>query len=296
MPRDKESLRKVLFTVADYVDKVLKSDSSLQDREKEALASCRDSLSGAFKFNVADLSDRSAFLPNSFDLEKVVLGSGDTSKEKTAATTLSDEDRAKAEELKKKGNQKLAEKDYASAAQFYGEAIALDGSNAVYYSNRAAAYSLSGEHESSLADARKAIDVDENYSKGWGRLGHAAYCLGNYQEAVDAYKRGIELEPLNASFKKSLETAMKKLEQSGEKPGDAQLNSAASPGANPLAGLANMPNMGDMASMFSDPNFMNMASNLMSDPNFAQMASNLMSNPNLSSQLSSMFGNTSTEK
>jgi len=47
-----------------------------------------------------------------------------------------------AEQKKAEGNEHLAAKRYADAIQSYSGAIALWPSNAVYYSNRAAAYTL----------------------------------------------------------------------------------------------------------------------------------------------------------
>ena len=46
------------------------------------------------------------------------------------------EEKAAAEKQKSLGNQLMAKKDYPAAIAAYGEAIKLDGKNAVYWSNR----------------------------------------------------------------------------------------------------------------------------------------------------------------
>ena len=81
------------------------------------------------------------------------------------------ENKAKAEALKAAGNKLVASKQYQEAIAKYDEAIALDPTNAVYYANRAAAYSQDGDHANAVEDAKKAIEVDPKYSKAYSRMG-----------------------------------------------------------------------------------------------------------------------------
>jgi len=82
------------------------------------------------------------------------------------------EDKAKAEALKQEGNSLMTAKKFDSAIEAYTQAITLDATNPVYYSNRAAAYSSKSDHISAISDANKAIEVDPRYSKGYHRLGY----------------------------------------------------------------------------------------------------------------------------
>lgn len=65
----------------------------------------------------------------------------------------------------------MSAKDYDGAVEAYTQAIGKDGTNAVYYSNRAAAYSSKGDHAKSMLDAEKAIEIDPAFSKAYHRLG-----------------------------------------------------------------------------------------------------------------------------
>ena len=67
---------------------------------------------------------------------------GPASETPTASTSsaspvnVSARDNAAAEDLKSKGNSLMAAKDYNGAIASYSDAIAKDGTNAVFYSNR----------------------------------------------------------------------------------------------------------------------------------------------------------------
>lgn len=88
---------------------------------------------------------------------------------KSAGPTAAD--KASAEKLKLKGNTLMSGKKYDEAIQSYTEAIDLDSTNPVYYSNRAAAHSSKGDHLLAIGDAEKAIEADSSYVKGYHRLG-----------------------------------------------------------------------------------------------------------------------------
>jgi small glutamine-rich tetratricopeptide repeat-containing protein alpha len=79
--------------------------------------------------------------------------------------------KAQADKLKQIGNSQMSRKEYAEAIESYTEAISLDSTNAVYYSNRAAAHSSLGDHQKAVDDAEKAIETDPNFVKAFSRLG-----------------------------------------------------------------------------------------------------------------------------
>ena len=117
------------------------------------------------------LSIKPASLESVFDLflktrDKVASSSASP---KPAGPTA--EDKANAEKLKQKGNSLMSGKKYDEAIKSYSEAIELDATNPVYYSNRAAAHSSKGDHLSAIGDAEKAIEVHPPYVKSYHRLG-----------------------------------------------------------------------------------------------------------------------------
>ena len=65
----------------------------------------------------------------------------------------------------------MSAKKHDAAIESYTKAIALDPTNAVYFSNRAAAYSSKGDHAAAVEDGKRAIEVDPSFAKAYSRLG-----------------------------------------------------------------------------------------------------------------------------
>ncbi|KAK3836913.1 MAG: hypothetical protein JOS17DRAFT_680579 [Linnemannia elongata] len=201
------------------------------------------------------------------------------------------EEKKNAEDLKVAGNRKVNEKEYAEAIRLYGEAIVLNPKNAVYYANRAAAYSQMGDHQNAITDSLKAAEVDPSYSKAYSRLGHAYFSVGKYKEAVTAYEKGLTLEPNNATMKSSLATARTKARDNEVTPSARSGGAGAGAGGMP-AGFPDLSALGggaggmpDLASLMANPALMNMAqqmmqsgalNSLMSNPAMQQMAQRMM--------------------
>lgn len=92
------------------------------------------------------------------------------------------------------GNAAVQRKEYPAAIDYYTQALALSPDNKIYLSNRAAAYSQSGQHAPAAADALKAVEIDPSYAKAWSRLGHARYALGDAKGSMEAYEKGLKCE------------------------------------------------------------------------------------------------------
>ncbi|KAI1126182.1 small glutamine-rich tetratricopeptide repeat-containing protein 2-like protein [Nemania abortiva] len=213
-----------------------------------------------------------------------------------------DEEKARAEELKVQGNKAMTSKDYARAIDLYSQALALHPGNSIFLSNRAAAYSAARDHESARADAESAVAADPKYTKAWSRLGLARFALGDARGSMEAYSQGIEHEGNGGSdaMKKGFETAKRRVEELEAEERDsgnpvprgapagvgAGVNAGVSGGLPDLSSLAGMfgggggggGGMPDLSSIMSNPMFANMAQSLMSNP---EMMQNLMGNPRL---------------
>ena len=92
------------------------------------------------------------------------------SPDSTTEDTLAQK-KAAADKLKAEGNTKLSANDLTGAISCYTKAIELCSTNAIYFSNRAAAYSKNGEIELAIADCEAALNIDPNYAKAYSRLG-----------------------------------------------------------------------------------------------------------------------------
>lgn len=121
-----------------------------------------------------------------------------------------------AEEWKAKGNAALKEGKISDAIDSYGKAIAADGSNHVYYSNRSAAYLQQGNANMALEDAEACIGLNPDFAKGYSRKGAALHSLKRYNDSIAAYDQGLAKFPGDAGLKKGL--ASVKAEKDGPPP------------------------------------------------------------------------------
>nr|KJB32063.1 hypothetical protein B456_005G221100 [Gossypium raimondii] len=99
--------------------------------------------------------------------------------------------------LKEKGNAAFKGKQWNKAVNYYTEAIKLNGTNATYYNNRAAAYLELGCFQQAEEDCNKAISLDKKNVKAYLRRGTARDSLLCYKEALEDFKHALVLEPQN---------------------------------------------------------------------------------------------------
>ncbi|EMS49337.1 Serine/threonine-protein phosphatase 5 [Triticum urartu] len=95
----------------------------------------------------------------------------------------------KAEELKLRANDAFKANKFSQAVELYDQAIDLNGSNAVYWANRAFAHTKLEEYGSAVQDATKAIEIDPKYSKGYYRRGAAYLAMGKFKEALKDFQQ-----------------------------------------------------------------------------------------------------------
>eukprot|EP00042_Codosiga_hollandica_P056623 m.819433 g.819433 ORF g.819433 m.819433 type:complete len:617 (+) comp59392_c0_seq2:1050-2900(+) len=112
-----------------------------------------------------------------------------------------------ADALKDLGNKAFSAKDFNAAIKHFTDAIALDGSNHVLYSNRSASHASLNNFDQALHDANKTIELKPDWAKGYGRKGAALFGQGDHEAARDAYKEGLKLDPTNAQLREGLNAA-----------------------------------------------------------------------------------------
>ncbi|KAJ8517034.1 hypothetical protein ONZ45_g5733 [Pleurotus djamor] len=288
--------QKLALAIIDFLNEA-KTDGSVSDDAAESLDVAVQCISDSFQVDPSDerqvqkLTVKPATLSSIFNVFLKTKDRVTEAAPSSSSKAPSADDKAQAEKLKQSGNTLMSSKKYDEAIEMYTKSIALDPTNPVYYSNRAAAYSSKGDHLSAVGDAEKAIEVDPKFTKAYHRLGHAQYSLADYQAAADAFERGLELDPSNASFKSGLTNAKARITPAAT---DDAPTESASRGLGDMSGMADMlrgmggggagGGMPDLASMMNNPQMMAMAQQMMANGGLAS----LMQNPavaNMASQL-----------
>ncbi|ONI34785.1 hypothetical protein PRUPE_1G499100 [Prunus persica] len=132
-----------------------------------------------------------------------------------------------AETLKSQGNKAMQSTLYPKAIELYDCAVALCESNAVYYCNRAAAYTQMHKYTEAIRDCLKSIEIDPNYSKAYSRLGLAYYAQGNYSDAIEkGFKKALQLDPGNEAVKENIRVAVQKLREEQQRAESGQNTSS----------------------------------------------------------------------
>ncbi|VEL23653.1 unnamed protein product [Protopolystoma xenopodis] len=241
-------------SIADFLRKEARSDS-YSAGILESLEIARQCIETAFSLNPE--------APSEVDLIQVF---GGLNKNRTKLPEASEEAKQMAENLKAQGNQCMKEEQFQEAVACYTKAIEMAPSTAVYYCNRAAAYSRMSRHQDTVKDCERALEIDPDYSKAYGRMGLAYSSMDNHARAVECYQKALELDPTNENCRQNLQIAKNRLQSSSTTNPDI------------LSALANVfgnfnPNSGvaDEASILRHPLMQNLAHRFISNPNMQNL-------------------------
>jgi len=122
---------------------------------------------------------------------------------------VTEESAKKAEEYKLTANDHFAKQKYEPAVEYYTKAIELNDQSAVYFSNRAFAYSKLEQYGAALEDASKAIELDPKYIKAYYRRGSAYLLLARYKDALKDFKKVVTILPKNAEAQEKFKSCDK---------------------------------------------------------------------------------------
>lgn len=126
---------------------------------------------------------------------------------------------------KEKGNAHFKAGEFDLAVEAFSDAIKLDGSDAVFWSNRSGAYLKLGRGNEARADAVKAVELKPDWWKAWNRRAAADEFLGRWADAEKAYSKAEELmralpggaAPNLDSVQEGLARARQKVQEDGER-------------------------------------------------------------------------------
>lgn len=99
------------------------------------------------------------------------------------------------DELKSQGNAAAKEGNFEKAIQCYTDAIALDPSNHILYSNRSNIYSQKKDFQHALEDGEKCIELKPDFGKGYVRKADALSGMNKLSEAIAAISGGLDKDP-----------------------------------------------------------------------------------------------------
>ncbi|CAA7403622.1 unnamed protein product [Spirodela intermedia] len=176
-----------------------------------------------------------------------------------------------AEEAKAKGNAAFSAGRFDEAVRHFTAAIDLAPTNHVLYSNRSAANASLHRYAEALADAEKTVELKPDWPKGYGRLGASLVGLESFDDAVSAYRKGLEIEPHNEALKAGLSDAQAAAARAHRAP----------PGSSPFGNIFEGPEL--WAKLTADPS----TRSYLQQPDFVRMIQEVQRNPkNLNTYLS----------
>ncbi|KAH9912260.1 TPR-like protein [Epithele typhae] len=303
--------QRLVLSVIDFLNQSI-DDGTVKQDDKESLEVAIQCIGEAFGVDPADqaqvdrLSVKPANLLSIFDVflktkDKLAgpsaPGPSSAGASSSTPTPPTGAAKAEAEKLKAAGNAQMSAKKYDDAVRSYTDAIALDPTNPVYFSNRAAAHSSKGDHADAVADAESAIDADPSFVKAYHRLGCVLFVSARallprgLQGGRAAFQRGLDIEPSNSSLKVGLANAQARIVPDDDEMPPLEA-AAGTRGAGADAGAGGMPDMGGMAEMLSSMGMgggaagggaggMPDLSSILGNPQMMSMAQQMMANGGL---------------
>lgn len=90
-----------------------------------------------------------------------------------------------AEFFKDEGNRFFSKRQFDVALIYFTKAIEYDQDNKIFYSNRSACHLAKGNYKLALNDAKRSVEIDPSYVKGYYRGALANYEMNKLDEALE---------------------------------------------------------------------------------------------------------------
>ena len=161
------------------------------------------------------------------------------------------------------GNAAFSAGDFAAAFDKFKDAITIDPSNHVLYSNASASLLSLKDYGQALEYATQCVEKNPSFVKGYTRQGAALLGLERFDEAEAAYAKALELDGNNGPAKEGVAMVKDARERSEKKGGKTSLFLD----PNNLQKLMTDPRT---RSFLSQPDFMQMLRDCEEDPNKMQ--------------------------
>lgn len=176
--------------------------ASFEDRAK-ALTRCAKAYQSKGDLAMAiEMCKRSQLESYNKDTERLLKN---MELDKRKADALAYQDDEKAEEAKQQGNNYFRNKEWAKAVEAYEEAVKRAPKNASIRNNLAAALSKIMDFNGAKREIELAVELDPKYVKAWARKGDIEILTKEYHKALESFRKGLEIEPDNASCKEGLQ-------------------------------------------------------------------------------------------
>lgn len=148
-----------------------------------------------------------------------------------AANAAEEAARAKAQELKAAGNSAFSAGRWEEALAQFSQAIELDPTEHVFWSNRSGTNLQLRRTRDAVSDAEQCVRLSPDWAKGYSRLGAALLADTQGIAAVQAFEKGLKIEPTSEAMQKGLADAKVAALEEEKKVTEERASSAAAPAA-----------------------------------------------------------------
>eukprot|EP00667_Euglena_gracilis_P019502 EG_transcript_20898 len=118
--------------------------------------------------------------------------------------------------LKEEGRRLFQGGEYARAIDAYSQALAIDATDHILFSNRSACHLKLGHLNDALDDALMCTRLAPFWAKGYSRLGDALFAMKRYFSAMRWFQNGIRLDPANRHMLEMVELLKKEIPEGTE--------------------------------------------------------------------------------
>eukprot|EP00586_Coscinodiscus_wailesii_P004858 CAMPEP_0172483384 /NCGR_PEP_ID=MMETSP1066-20121228/10360_1 /TAXON_ID=671091 /ORGANISM="Coscinodiscus wailesii, Strain CCMP2513" /LENGTH=593 /DNA_ID=CAMNT_0013247223 /DNA_START=156 /DNA_END=1937 /DNA_ORIENTATION=- len=171
------------------------------------------------------------------------------------------QDDAKAEEAKQKGNDHFRAKEWAKAVECYEEAVKRAPKNAPIRNNLSAALCKIMDFNGAKRQIEEALALDPQYVKAYARKGDIEVVMKENHKAMESYRKGLEIDPSNASCREGLQKVTAMVNSSGAMSEEERKERAEHAMADP-----------EIQSILQDPVIRQVLQDFNENPNAAQAA------------------------